>query len=222
MRKFAISDIHGAKKTLVALLDKLQFSTKDELYLLGDYIDRGPDSKGVIDYIWQLQNEGYTLKCLRGNHEQMLINICDSPLPYHKSNYPYMLKSFGISDPNQTPVEYLNWMKSLPWQFEVDQYILVHAGLNYNVDNPLMDTDAMLWIRDSRGMIDRQWLNGRIVIHGHTPTAKDAIEHYAKHLNSTPQLVIDNGCVFGHRPGLGHLAALELGTHELTFMACVD
>ena len=52
MNKYAISDIHGCLKTFKALLTKLDFSKQDELYLLGDYIDRGPDSKGVIDYIW--------------------------------------------------------------------------------------------------------------------------------------------------------------------------
>jgi len=51
MKKFAISDIHGCAKTFKALLKKINFSKEDELYLLGDYIDRGPDSKGVIDYI---------------------------------------------------------------------------------------------------------------------------------------------------------------------------
>ena len=66
MRKFAISDIHGCLKSFEALLDKIQLSTSDELYILGDYIDRGPDSKGVIDYIWKLEQEGYAVKCLRG------------------------------------------------------------------------------------------------------------------------------------------------------------
>ncbi|MEO0876095.1 MAG: metallophosphoesterase, partial [Bacteroidota bacterium] len=66
MRKFAISDIHGCLKTFEALLDQIQFTTQDELYLLGDYIDRGPDSKGVIDLIWKMQADGYQVKCLRG------------------------------------------------------------------------------------------------------------------------------------------------------------
>ena len=72
-RKIAISDIHGCCKTFKALLNKIKFNSNDELYLLGDYIDRGPDSKGVIDYIWQLQKEGYQVNCLRGNHEQMML-----------------------------------------------------------------------------------------------------------------------------------------------------
>lgn len=60
MRKFTISDIHGCAKTFKALLNRISFSKEDELYLLGDYIDRGPDSRGVIDHIWHLQKTGHT------------------------------------------------------------------------------------------------------------------------------------------------------------------
>ncbi|MFT5168289.1 MAG: serine/threonine protein phosphatase 1, partial [Saprospiraceae bacterium] len=64
MKQYAISDIHGCAKTFKALLEQISFSKEDVLYLLGDYVDRGPDSKGVIDHIWQLQSEGYTVFCL--------------------------------------------------------------------------------------------------------------------------------------------------------------
>ncbi|MCC6412552.1 MAG: metallophosphoesterase, partial [Saprospiraceae bacterium] len=65
MKKYAISDIHGCNKTFLALLENLDFSKADELYLLGDYVDRGPDSKGVFDTIFRLQSEGYKVQCLR-------------------------------------------------------------------------------------------------------------------------------------------------------------
>jgi len=71
MRQIAISDIHGCARTFQALLDKIQLSTNDQLYLLGDYIDRGPDSKGVIDTILGLINAGYRVQTLMGNHEKM-------------------------------------------------------------------------------------------------------------------------------------------------------
>ncbi|MEL6721291.1 MAG: metallophosphoesterase, partial [Bacteroidota bacterium] len=57
MAKYAISDIHGCSKSFQALLEKINFSPKDELYLLGDYIDRGPDSKGVIDHVLSLKED---------------------------------------------------------------------------------------------------------------------------------------------------------------------
>ena len=74
MRKSAFSDIHGCNRTFSALLDQVAPDTGDELYFLGDYIDRGPDTKGVIDRIWGLEQEGLTVHCLLGNHEQMLMN----------------------------------------------------------------------------------------------------------------------------------------------------
>ena len=218
MRKFAISDIHGCLKTFAALLDQIQFTTQDELYILGDYIDRGPDSKGVIDLIWTMQAEGYQIKCLRGNHEQMLLNIYEDPFdPFHRGDQQ-LLASFGVYHAHSIPESYLDWCAQLPYFFEIDNYLLVHAGFDFSTKEPLRDTYAMLWIRNWRADIDRQWLNGRIVVHGHTPTPRPAIEMYLKAVESTPQIIIDNGCVYhGRHPELGALCALELGTRQMYF-----
>ncbi len=73
-RIFAIGDIHGCRKTFEKLLkDKIQLTKEDEIYCIGDYIDRGDDSKGVIDLIINLRTDGYKIKILRGNHEQMML-----------------------------------------------------------------------------------------------------------------------------------------------------
>ena len=74
MKQYAIGDIHGCSKTFKELLDKIGLIEGDELYLLGDYIDRGPDSKGVIDTIFELREKGFKVICLRGNHESMLLD----------------------------------------------------------------------------------------------------------------------------------------------------
>ncbi|HHH49561.1 MAG TPA: serine/threonine protein phosphatase, partial [Saprospiraceae bacterium] len=63
MRKFVLSDIHGNHKTFLKLLEKIQLTTADELYILGDLIDRGPDSKGVFDTIFELSEMGHNIKC---------------------------------------------------------------------------------------------------------------------------------------------------------------
>ena len=94
MRRFAISDIHGCIKTFKTLVDRIEFSKEDTLYLLGDYIDRGPDSKGVIDHIWKIQEEGYRVHCLRGNHEQMLLEELKN-IKFWYQGEPAMLKSFN-------------------------------------------------------------------------------------------------------------------------------
>lgn len=106
MRRFAISDIHGCLRSFRALLEEINFSKEDTLYLLGDYIDRGPDSKGVIDHIWKLQKEGYTVHCLRGNHEQMLLNEISSPNNYFDGESE-TLRSFGVKQNLNIPRQYL-------------------------------------------------------------------------------------------------------------------
>jgi predicted MPP superfamily phosphohydrolase len=74
-RRFAIGDIHGCNLTLQALVkEQLQLTKQDQLFLLGDYVNRGPDSMGVLNFIMGLQAEGYQVFALRGNHEQMLLD----------------------------------------------------------------------------------------------------------------------------------------------------
>lgn len=217
--QYAISDIHGCLKTFQALLKALQFSKKDRLFLLGDYIDRGSDSKGVIDYIWHLQAQGYTVQCLKGNHEQMML---DARHDMSKQRMWLMnggiatSASFGANHLSDIPKKYFHWMEELPHYLEVDHYILVHAGLNFDVGSPLDHKHSMLWIRNWYHQINYDWLNGRIIIHGHTPTMKTVIQQRAKDLDLQPALVIDNGCVFD-RPGFGTLAAYSLDEQSLYF-----
>ena len=73
-RRFAIADIHGCAQTFNQLLEKLELEKQDQVYLLGDYIDRGPDSKGVLDAIMNLIAAGYSIRPLLGNHEKLFIN----------------------------------------------------------------------------------------------------------------------------------------------------
>jgi serine/threonine protein phosphatase 1 len=216
LRKFAISDLHGCRLTFEALINKIGLTPDDELYLLGDYIDRGPDSKGVIDFIWHLQDSGYPVYCLRGNHEQMLLDICNDLPSFYGRGEHHMLASFGVTHAKNIPPKYLEWVDQLDYYFEVDNYLLVHAGFNFKISNPLSDKHAMLWIRNWRADIDRQWLNGRIVVHGHTPITTEAIKRYLQAADTIPDIFIDNGCAFTH-DGLGKLCALELTTCTLTF-----
>lgn len=220
MRKFAITDIHGACKTFKQLLKDIQFSTEDELYLLGDYIDRGPDSKGVIDHIWHLQDKGYSVFCLRGNHEQMLLDELAKP-NYYYNGEPNVLASFGVENNALIPKEYKNWLSSLEYYFEVDEYILVHAGLNFDMPNPLEAHHSMIWIRQWEEDIDKNWMDGRIIIHGHTPAKKNVIEDRLLLLEQLSSMSIDNGCVFPYA-GLGRLCAFELGNRALFFRDFMD
>lgn len=226
MRRFAISDIHGCKKTFEALLDRIALSTGDEVYLLGDYIDRGKDSKGVVDYIWKLQDQGYTVHCLMGNHEMMMLEA-DDGLP-SMSTWLYnggyeTLESFGADSPSQIPDEYFHFFQELSFYEEVDEYILVHAGLDFETGDPLGDTESMIWIRDWYENIDREWLEERIIIHGHTPINRSQIQHLHANLDDFKVLDIDAGCVFD-RPqlGVGYLCAFEMNSRELYFQKNIE
>ena len=224
MRRFAISDIHGCLQNFKALLEQIAFSTSDELYILGDYIDRGPDSKGVIDHIWYLQKEGYAVFCLKGNHEDMLLKAQYSAsdlTSWLRNGGKPTLESFGVELVREIPSEYRNWFQDLAYYFEVDHYILVHAGLGFYDKNPLKDKNLMLWIRRWYDDINKKWLGNRIILHGHTPTSALSIRDAVDNLHEVPALDIDNGCVYS-RAGLGQLLAFDLGTKELHFHKCID
>ena len=116
MKKFAISDIHGCNITFKALLEKIDFQKTDELYMLGDYVDRGPNSKGVIDAILELQKEGYFVKCLMGNHEEAMIKARkDMQMLYNWLEWGgrETLESFGTRIVHEIPQKYWDFMDSL-------------------------------------------------------------------------------------------------------------
>ena len=97
----------------------LKITQEDELFFLGDYIDRGPRSKEVIDYIMGLQNQGYHIHCLKGNHEDYCIKAWEADQKWHlfktevqrsweKVGASETLKSFGVKHPREIPQSYID------------------------------------------------------------------------------------------------------------------
>jgi serine/threonine protein phosphatase 1 len=229
MRRIAISDIHGCSKSFNALLEQIKLEKTDQLYLLGDYIDRGKDSKGVVDKIIALQKDGYKVECLLGNHEWLLLNA-----PYEKSRYDNWLnrngglatlKSYDIAEVedylSELPEDHQKFYKTLQYIIELDDYILVHAGLNFRDDDPLSDYPAMLWIRDWQRYIDTSVTNGKKIVHGHTPRLSNYIKADVKN-DQCQSYNIDCGCVYQGDHFAGHLAALDLDSLELTLQENID
>lgn len=226
MARYAITDIHGCSRSFSALLQQLKLEKSDTLYLLGDYIDRGPDSRGVVETILGMRQLGYTLHCLTGNHEQLLIQAT-----HDESTHDHWLFRNGgiatlVSYADQhgeldLPDEHLLFFDELEMMIELEDYVMVHAGINFTVDDPAADQYAMLWRRGWYGEIDHQWLDGRIILHGHTPTQRPLIEYrVAEELPFLPAIDLDAGCVARER--FGWLCAFDLDSRQLYWQACID
>ncbi len=221
MKKYAISDIHGHLKTFNLLLDTIGFTPKDELYILGDMVDRGLYSKEVLDKLMEMQQSGLKVFCLMGNHEKMFLNAIENPIDrvyWIKYGGAQTAISFGLDFGNfSVPERYVHFLRNLPTHFEVDDYILTHAGLNFKSDDPLSDTEAMLWIRDWHDSVDADFLGDRIIVHGHSPRKRDFILNQLENIDSDQVLDIDNGCCYNH-PGFNHLCAFNMTDKEVVFV----
>lgn len=219
-RTFVIGDIHGCAATLRRLVESmLKAVPGDQIYLLGDIIDRGPDSKGVLDFIFELRERGLSVSSVRGNHEEMLLQASDNS--YNLSLWTTnggqaALQSFQADGPGDIPHIYRDFLGSLPPYILLDDFVIVHAGLNFDPPNPFEDTGAMLWTRSP--YVDRQRIGGRRLICGHTPVSRTRLE---ASLNSG-KIMLDNGCVFVGRSDMGSLAALELESMTVYYQKNID
>ena len=210
MPRYAITDIHGCSGTFARLLDRISLGRNDELYLLGDYIDRGPDSLAVLEKIWQLREQGFHVSCLRGNHEQMLLDAV------HHRRTPW-----DFAPRRQDLPRIIDWMEGLPHYLEIPGYLLVHAGLSFEEREPLLDTRAMLWARDWEHTLDRQWLGNRVILYGHTPRPAAVVAEEVRTMTESGLACLDAGCAMPY-VGMGSLAALDLDARTVVFEARVD
>ena len=219
-RTFVIGDVHGCAATLRRLVDGLlRPSPGDRIYLLGDLIDRGPDSKGVLDFIFELQGRGLSVGSVRGNHEEMCLQAGNDQfyLELWTANGGLAtLESFQADGPGDIPRRYREFMDSLPHYLLLDDFVIVHAGLNFDPPGPFDDTSAMLWTRSP--FVDRQRIGGRRLICGHTPVPRARLEASLE----SSKIMLDNGCVFGNRFEMGCLAALELESMTVRYQENID
>lgn len=214
-RRLVIGDVHGCKKTLnKLLLKKLKITKDDDIYIVGDMIDRGPDIKGTIELIMGLIDEGYNINCLMGNHEYMLLQSLYSQQNFKEwmaCDGESTLKSFGVSHPQFLEQKYMEFFLNLKYYLILDKYILVHGGLNFKIDNPFEDTSAMVWSRNDKILSYK--IGGRKLIVGHTPCKLDVIKASVK----STKVLLDGGCVYYKlEKGLGNLVAVDVDTKEVT------
>lgn len=228
-KQWVIPDVHGYVKTLRCLMEEIIRPARyDEIFFLGDYIDRGPDSKGVIDYIRGLHDDGFKIITLKGNHEDFMVELYGTE---ERSSTGWLftfaarkrkawnaiggketLASFGANHLKEVPREYIEWMRNLPYYAVLDDFVLVHAGLNFNRQDPFEDKQAMLWFRDYDIIPEK--IGNRRIVHGHVPVNMELITLAVK--NKFYKFIdLDNGPYIQGRSGFGNLVALELTGMEL-------
>lgn len=232
MSRWIIPDIHGCARTLKTLLEYMLHATKDDdLYFLGDYIDRGPDSKEVLDYLMGLQEKGWKVHCLKGNHEDYCVKAWEADQTFHlfkpkvqkeweNVGAKETFKSFGGKRPRDIPKKYIDWMRELDYYFELENYILVHAGMNFKVKDPFEDKNSMIWVRDFK--VDFHRTGGRRIIHGHLPEDYSFIDFVIKNPKAHDFIALDNGVFNTKKAGMGNLMAFNPDTNELLAQSNMD
>ena len=207
LRQIAVGDIHGCAKTFRKLvLDELQLNSDDHLIVLGDMIDRGPNSKGVIDEIIALKEQGIRVQVLQGNHEEMMINASlgnESHDYWLRNGGQETLYSFGAKHVSDIPSLYLDFIRHTEIYIETAENIFVHAGLNFHKNDPFSDYDSMKWIRKME--VDPSKIGNRTIVHGHVPAPLPLLLKSRKF-----NINLDAGCVYKEIPGMGNLLAYDV------------
>lgn len=222
-RQLVIPDIHGCAKTFQALLRKIKLSSEDQLFLLGDYINRGPDNVGVIRTILELMEQGFKVYPLRGNHEQMALESHKNRILTKRKGEKLILglqKRKGLLDKDGLllPIFY-DFFSSLPYYYELSSAFLVHAGFDFTDEHPFESWRDMLWIKDFN--VDLTQTNNKKVIFGHVSHTKSAIEKAAFDPQQS-SIGLDNGCYKKSHPEKGHLCCLDIQNQKLTWQKNID
>ena len=237
MKTWVIPDVHGCLLTLQTLVEELILPAEgDNLIFLGDLIDRGPASKGVMDYVMNLQHRLTDVHILRGNHEDYMIKVFDAEK--NKSRFKSLLglksgvakewtfhggkdtlKSLGLRSAADIPQHYIDWINTFKYVIEWENFLIVHAGFNFQNEDIFSDQRAMMWSRDYE--IDQEKLGNRKIIHGHVPVNLEFIFNSVN--SSTFDFIdLDNGVYLADKPGFGNLPALELNSMHLVVQPNVD
>ena len=221
---YAIGDVHGELEKLDDLLrfireDFQRRQTPHKIVFLGDMVDRGPNSYGVVARIMALTQSGEAL-ALKGNHEELMLNA------YHNRESvgiywwaenggdetitSYMLAN-GVADDFRDAIDaaHIVWMKSLPTMIRDEErgLVFVHGGIDPKTF-PFCSDEIRMWTRSQKFFDPGRWperaeLDGVLVVHGHTPT------HDFKPHSNPRRINVDTGACFG-----GPLTAAVLAPGE--------
>jgi len=197
-RLFAIGDIHGCPDELTTLIKAIDLDHKDTLIFVGDYVDRGPSAKDVIDILIELKRNHTQTVFLKGNHEDMMLSFLGLPGHYGESflfnGGIATLESYAIDESlldevtDRLPTEHLDFLQTLETSYLRAPYLFVHAGVHPLRLLEEQDAEDMLWIRQE--FISNPHDLGHTVIFGHTPM-RDVM------LDLPYKIGLDTGLVYG-------------------------
>jgi serine/threonine protein phosphatase 1 len=228
VRIYAVGDIHGCRAELTRLLANIRddangFTGARELIFLGDYVDRGPDSKGTIELLLK-PPAGFRVQYLRGNHDQAVLDFLSDPgffRTWREFGARETLLSYGVRPPrfedeaafmeardelrSAMPETHLNFLTQLPLSAKIGGYYFAHAGVRPGVKLDSQSAEDLLWIRDAFLMSDNDL--GAIVVHGHTPTDSP--------VRRANRIGVDTGCY-----ATGKLTAAVLEGAACRFIQC--
>lgn len=188
LRVYAIGDIHGRADLLDRLHEKIEADLrtapeKAVIVYLGDYVDRGPDSHGVIERLTRSRFSGVETVALLGNHEDMLLQFLDAPYGaslWLSNGGDTTLSSYKVKVPasydelvftqrallGAMPRHHKQFLLGLPEQVQFGDYLFVHAGIKPGLPLDRQSREQLIWIRDV--FLDSESDHGLIVVHGHT------------------------------------------------------
>ena len=204
-RTIAIGDIHGCATALAALIASIDPGRDDTVVTLGDYVDRGPDSRGVLDQLLALEARCRLIAIL-GNHEELMLAAADGRMMvefWRNCGGNATLDSYGVPGsieaadlPALIPAAHRRFLERCRTHFETDTHFFVHA--NYQPDVPLdrQGPETLRWL-SLRDVVPGPHCSGKIAVVGHTPQPDV--------LNLGHLICIDTGCCTG-----GRLTALEV------------
>jgi serine/threonine protein phosphatase 1 len=203
-RIIAMGDIHGCSGALDRLLSQLDPRRHDTIVTLGDYVDRGWDSKGVLDRLIALSNECRLIPIL-GNHDEMMLRARDSQTDFDAwvaMGGIRALQSYGEGATiDLVPDEHFAFLKSCRPYYETDTHAFLHANYLEEVPFAALDAAILRW-RSLRDYVPtKPHCSGKIVVVGHTPQPQI--------LNLGYLICLDTGCATG-----GRLTALDVTTGQ--------
>jgi len=214
-RTLIFGDIHGCRKEFKKLLELVGADPiRDRLVFLGDYVDRGPDSCGVVDDILVLKQQFRGTITLKGNHEEMLLNfLAGRDLEFYLAvGGRQTLLSYGCAEPFDyscalnIPENHRHFLYNLLPYWEDEQFIYVHAGLRPGIHLTQQTPDWLYWAAGGR-FVSQHYDFGKRVIFGHSALAAPLVE--------PDKIGLDTGAVYG-----GQLTCLLLPDMKFVQVPC--